>query len=225
MRPVLYSFRRCPYAMRARMALWVAKTPLELREVVLRDKPQAVIALSQKATVPVLVLPDGRVLEESLHIMEWALEPTNIKLSNSNLSDINFFNCDDAARLLIMENDGPFKYWLDRYKYSDRFPEETAEFYRGKACEYIAKLDTLLEDTVNLRGDINSFADLAIMPFVRQFSMVDKNWFDCSEYGNVKIWLEGWLKSEIFLGVMKKYPKWLENNSESTAIVDPFFIE
>ncbi len=210
--PIFYSFRRCPYAIRARLALAYAEQTLMLREILLRNKPQSMLILSPKGTVPVLLLPDGQVIDESRDVMVWALEindPDNLLAACKNNKQI------DA---LIDQNDIEFKPWLDRYKYFDRHPENSKEFYRNKAAAFIKQLDTLLENNSNLFGEQMSLADMAIMPFVRQFAHVDKDWFVTSPYSNCQQWLEKWLHSDLFLSVMKKYPLWNEASGENQVV-------
>ena len=197
--PVLYSFRRCPYAIRARMALAVAGTTVELREVVLRDKPAEMVAASAKGTVPVLVLPDGTVIDESLDIMFWALRQhdPNHWLDHSA----------DASPLLSRCED-EFKHWLDRYKYADRHPEQTKDFYRGQALLFIDELEQALAETPYLLGDEVGIADVGVFPFIRQFAGVDPDWWADAPYPATRRWLESWLTSPLFTGAMKKYPPW-----------------
>ena len=191
MLPVLYSFRRCPYAIRARMAICYASITVELREVSLANKPQQMLGLSAKGTVPVLQLP-SKVLDESLDIMHWALKQsdTNGWLRQETVAQ---------AEKLIKVNDGDFKNWLDRYKYWERFPDQTQSFYRGRAEEFIAVLEVLLNKHRFLLGDDICLADTAIFPFVRQFAFVDKDWFDAAPYPNLQKWLQGfWSATFLF---------------------------
>jgi len=201
MLPVLYSFRRCPYAMRARLALAVAAVDVELREVVLRNKPQAMLDASPKGTVPVLLLPGAEVIDESLDIMLWAFRECAVEPYSSTLDDV-------LASGLVARNDGQFKHWLDRYKYADRYPEKPADDYREQAMVFIAELDTRLEKQAFLMGEQATLADLAIMPFVRQFAHVDREWFFQTSYLHVQRWLQAWLDSPLFQGVMQKYAPW-----------------
>ncbi|MFT7127877.1 MAG: glutathione S-transferase [Pseudoalteromonas tetraodonis] len=200
--PVLYTFRRCPYAMRARMAIAAAGVVVEQREVVLRDKPAAMLAISPKGTVPVLSLPDGEVIQESLEIMQWALA----KADPLQLSEIET----EQTAALIANNDGDFKYWLDRYKYAARFPEETEAYYRDKGCLSLAVLERLLRDSggAALLGDQDSLADYALFPFVRQFARVDEAWFLSAPFPHLLAWYQRWLSNPAFTEVMRKYPKW-----------------
>lgn len=201
---ILYSFRRCPYAMRARLALTAClpKQTLELREVVLKNKPQAMLDISPKGTVPVLQLDDGNVIEESLDIMQWSLE--NNKVQQAQLYPDNL---QTDIHELIKENDGDFKWALDRYKYSDRF-EESEEFYREKAEVYLKKLNILLSEHKYLVSDQVTLADLAVFPFVRQLAHVNKNWFYQSQYEHLIKWLDYFLESDLFKSIMTKYAQW-----------------
>ena len=203
MLPILYSFRRCPYAIRARLALRYSGIQVELREVVLADKPEDMLQISPKGTVPVLQLADGMVLEESMDIMNWALtqqDPDNwLRNDSIFLKNTNH---------LIDINDGPFKKQLDLYKYSVRFPEHSAEYYREQANDYLSTLNTQLMESGYLFGGKPTLADMAIFPFIRQFAFVDKHWFDNSQYKSLQHWLESLLKMSLFTGVMQKYSQW-----------------
>lgn len=206
--PILYTFRRCPYAIRARLAIAASGVSVEHREIALRNKPQAMLAISPKGTVPVLQLfddgvIDGRVIEESLDIMLWALalnDPQQWLQGEKSLPD--------AAKALIDTNDGPFKFWLDRYKYADRYPEHPAEHYRQQAEEFLQSLESLLGTQEYLLGSRLSIADMAIFPFIRQFAVVDKTWFDASNYVRLQRWLDKWLRSDLFSEVMVKRDCW-----------------
>lgn len=203
MLPILYSFRRCPYAIRARLTLRYSDIAVELREVILADKPEAMLTASPKGTVPVLILTDGTVLEESLDIMNWALsqhDPDHWKTDNPVV--------ENNTLELINMNDGPFKQHLDHYKYAVRFPEHSAVHYRDQAGEHLGRLDELLQDSDYLYGDQISLADIAIFPFIRQFAFVDKQWFDNSQYHHLQSWLESMLELKLFADVMQKFPKW-----------------
>jgi len=164
--PILYSFRRCPYAIRARLALLASGTVCEIREVKLSAKPAEMLALSPKATVPVLLSPDGRVIEESLDIMRWALARNDPEGW-----------LDRSDELLIACNDGPFKHHLDRYKYPDRHDADPAE-HRAAALDLLRPLEARLLASPYLCGDAMGLADAALMPFVRQFAQTDLAWFD-----------------------------------------------
>jgi glutathione S-transferase len=194
--PVLYSFRRCPYAMRARLALMVSGTRCELREVRLSAKPQAMLAASPKGTVPVLVLHDGNVIDESLDIMRWALVQRDPEA---------WLDRDDAA--LIAANDGPFKHALDRTKYPERHGAD-AVTHRAQGLVFLREIDARLAGTGQLCGPERGFADAAIMPFIRQFAAIDPGWFDAQSLPHLKAWLDGHLSSGLFDAVMMRVPPW-----------------
>jgi glutathione S-transferase len=200
--PILYSYRRCPYAMRARMALRYAGIEVEIREIALRDKPQHMLAVSPKGTVPVLVLDNGEGLDESLDIMAWALA--------HNDRD-GWLTSDPLCSELIAENDGSFKRALDQYKYAIRFPEQPAETYRQQGEIFLARLEALLAHHSCLLGEKITQADIAIFPFIRQFSMVDAEWFASSPYPRLRNWLTGLMASDLFVSVMQKHPTWTGN--------------
>lgn len=196
--PILYSYRRCPYAMRARMALRYADVAVDIREISLRDKPAHMLQVSPKGTVPVLVLLDGKVIDQSLEIMRWALQK----------NDIDGWLPFDTVETeqLIAENDGSFKQALDKYKYAIRFPEHSAQDYRSQGEVFLRKLEDKLEKTCFLIGDTLSLADIAVFPFVRQFSGVDAAWFESADYPKLKAWLQSLVESELFRRVMEKQP-------------------
>ena len=205
--PILYSFRRCPYAMRARLAIAKSDITVELREIVLRNKPQQLLDISPKETVPVLELTDGRVIDESLDIMMWALSvnDTGKWLKNGSAEDI---------RHLIQWNDGEFKYYLDRYKYADRYPEHTEQYYREKAAFFLIDLEKRLSKQAFLCGEDCSLADMAILPFIRQFANVNAEWFLSSVYKNLNQWLNKHIESTLFISIMDKYPAWKPGNEK-----------
>lgn len=193
---LLYSYRRCPYAMRARMALRYAGIAYQVQDISLKDKPPGLLAVSPKGTVPVLVLPDGRVLDQSLDIMHWALQQHDPD---------QWLGIDrDKSQALISENDGAFKQALDKYKYASRFPEQSAEAYRSQAEVFLRKLEQALQDQPFLSGAHLSLTDVAIFPFIRQFAAVDANWFAQAAYPKLQAWLRARLESSLFLGVMSK---------------------
>jgi len=199
--PILYSFRRCPYAIRARLAIAQAGITFELREVVLRNKPQQLLDISAKGTVPVLQLPNGKVIDESIDIMYWALSYHDPEhwLENAPSDDIKH---------LIKWNDGKFKYFLDRYKYADHYPENTEMFYREKAEVFLLELEKRLSKNIFLCSQRCSITDIAIFPFIRQFAAVNSNWFQESSYKNLKYWLNQQINSPLFISVMDKHPAW-----------------
>lgn len=191
----LYSFRRCPYAMRARMALRYSGVPVDIVEVSLKAKPAAMLAISPKGTVPVLNA-GGRVIDESLEIMRWALAQ----------NDPQGWLLDGDARIaeLIEANDQVFKVHLNRYKYAERYPEQPMEVYRAEGALFLQSLDELLTDRDYLLTDHTSLADVALLPFVRQFAHVDREWFAQTPYVRLQAWLQRFLESELFTSIMKK---------------------
>ena len=205
MLPILYSFRRCPYAIRVRMTFYSASITAELREVFLADKPSAMLAHSSKATVPVLVLEDGVVLDESLKIMCWVLEQSDPQ--HWIRSDL-----EAPTKALIEENDGSFKVDLDHYKYWDRYPRKAQQDYRAAAEIFLCKLERRLEITEYLLAMQVTLADIAIFPFIRQFAFVDKIWFDQSPYPLLRRWLQRFLETESFLQSMHKQSPWREGD-------------
>jgi len=201
----LYSFRRCPYAMRARLGLLFAELQVELREIVLRNKPAQMLAISPKGTVPVLQLVDGRVIEESREIMMWALEQQDPQ----RLLDAKVVQ---QANALIEQNDNEFKHWLDRYKYAGRHPEMTQAEYRLRGEEFLQVLEHLLTKSSFLLGDNASIADIGIMPFIRQFAHVDRAVFYSLPYPKLRLWLEHWLEHPFFVQAMTKFQPWQEGD-------------
>lgn len=201
--PVLYSFRRCPYAMRARLAVSACGQRVELREVLLRDKPSEMIEASPKATVPVLVLPDERVIDESLDIMHWAI-------SVNDAEGLRDFPAETLAMMdqCVQEADTSFKSALDRYKYPNRYAGIDPLEERERGAAFIRKLEAMLDDTPCLFGERFSFADAAILPFVRQFAHVDREWFWSQDWKRVLAWLDAFLASERFKVIMSKHVPW-----------------
>jgi len=184
------------------MAVAYAGISVELREVLLKDKPAEMLAASQKGTVPVLQLSDGSVIDESIDVMHWALTANDPDLW---LKDDSYAD----SQALIAENDGTFKALLDKYKYADRHPEQTSEQYRDQACFFLNKLEHRLAQTEWLLGDDMHLTDVAIFPFIRQFAAVDKEWFDQSGFLRLRRWLDKLLESSLFQTVMLKHPKWM----------------
>ncbi|MBV27812.1 MAG: glutathione S-transferase [Gammaproteobacteria bacterium] len=197
--PILYSFRRCPYAMRARMALAASGAEVMLREVLLQDKPPELVAASPKATVPVLVLSDGQVVEESLDVMQWALEHGDPLgwLEGAALDSEWISECDEG-----------FKHWLDRYKYAERYPEHTAEDCRHNAEGFIQRLEDQLSVSGWMGGGAANAVDVALFPFIRQFAGVDVAWWQETPYAFTQQWLARWVDSALFSTIMAKYPRW-----------------
>ena len=201
--PLLYSFRRCPYAMRARMALYQAQIQVKICEVDLKQKPEAMLKISPKGLVPVLQLKDGRVIDESLDVMRWALE--------KNDPDNWLLKKDATADALITENDGAFKQALDRYKYPQRFADKNGSDLRGscdksrdQGLQFIEKLNRTLEGNTYLSGAELSFSDIAIFPFIRQFANVDITWFQSLPIKLLQAWLDQLVGSVEFKWVMQK---------------------
>lgn len=198
--PVLYSFRRCPYAMRARMALAVSGTRCELREVKLRAKPASMLAASPKGTVPVLVLPEGTVIDESLDIMRWALTHNDPE---------RWLDRDDPA--LIAINDGTFKHHLDRYKYPERHGGDRnldPLVHREGGLDFLREIDRRVATAGQLCGATRGLADAAIVPFVRQFAAVDPDWFASQPLHHLRSWLDGHLQSDLFQTIMVRPAPW-----------------
>ncbi len=185
------------------MAIAYAGIRVGLREVVLKDKPAAMLASSSKGTVPILIETNGRVIDESLAVMAWALgqQDSDHWLKGEGLQDPLIDNCDRT-----------FKHWLDRYKYAVRFPEQSAQWYRRQGEMFLDQLEQLLTDHRYLRDDSLSAVDVAVMPFVRQFAAVDTNWWSGRPYPQVANWLEQLLESDLFKDVMKKYPQWQDGD-------------
>lgn len=205
--PILYSFRRCPYAMRARMAVKAAGQTCELREVVLRDKPQEMLEASPKATVPVLVLQDGTVIDESFDVMMWALKASDpldwLKPQEGTL---------DELIELIGQCEDDFKPHLDRYKYANRYEDSSPEEHRTKAEAFLQVLEERLRASSFLFGNKQSLADIGIAPFIRQFANTDRTWFDASPYPALQRWLADFIASETFTSIMSKNAQWLSGN-------------
>lgn len=194
--PILYSFRRCPYAMRARLAVAISGLACELREVKLLAKPAAMLAASPKGTVPVLVLPDGAVIDQSIDIMRHALACNDPE---------GWLARDDLA--LIEQNDGPFKHALDRYKYPERHPGDPL-VHRESGMAFLQGLDARLATSAQLCGARRGLADMALMPFVRQFAAVDRAWFDAQPLPHLQRWLAEHLASDLFTVVMERHKPW-----------------
>ena len=200
MLPILYSYRRCPYAMRARMALQYSGIKVEHREIELRKKPQSMLLASPKGTVPILIV-DDLILDQSLEIIHWALQ----KSDPDNWGEIDKV----AAQIWIEKNDGPFKALLDQYKYPNRHPNLNQNDVLNAAIELMLQpMDDALKSSQFLLGNKQSWLDAAIFPFIRQFSMVNLERFDQLPLPALKKWLAQYLQSELFNAVMYKYPTW-----------------
>ena len=194
--PILYSFRRCPYAMRARLAIHSAGIQCELREILLRDKAPEFLDTSPKGTVPVVVA--DTVIEESHDVMIWALQQNDPE---------GWLDMPDAGYALLDTVIGPFKTALDRYKYQNRHGSDIEE-ERSKASFLLSELNTQLGGKPYLFGDTPTLADMGILPFVRQFANTDRAWFDAQPWPNLIRWLDAFLVSDRFAAIMGKYPKW-----------------
>jgi len=204
--PVLYSYRRCPYAMRARMGIYLSGIQVEQREIVFWDKPEPMLLASPKGTVPVLVLPSGEVVDESRDILMWALKNGSEQACSDLLSD-------DVQQIQqindwIDRNDDDFKAWLDKYKYADRFPENSQTYYRQQGEVFLSAIEQALQGQSYLLGEQLTVADLAVFPFIRQFVNVDKSWSEQADYPNLKSWLAHHLESDYFVNIMKNRPTW-----------------
>jgi len=197
--PILYSFRRCPYAIRARLALAYSGIDYEHREILLKNRPDELYALSPKGTVPVLQLNDGTVIDESIDVMKWALAQSdpeywfteNIEVQNS----------------LIDQNDGDYKKWLDKYKYHVRFKDGSYEEYQYAVREILKAYESILSKSSYLCGDKVTLADMALFPFIRQGAHVDLDWFN-AQFPKLSTWLIIFKESELFETIMKKYTVW-----------------
>ncbi len=203
--PILYSFRRCPYAMRARMGIAISGTPVRLREVLLRDKPEEMIAASPKGTVPVLIVGDN-VIDESLAVMDWALAKNDPE---------GWLGPDNGAEL-IATCDGDFKHHLDRYKYATRYDDVDPEDHRAQGVKFLETLAARLADKPFLCGEKRTRVDIAIFPFIRQFRIADMDWFDANAPAPVRDWLARLASSSLFERIMAKYPQWKETGEENS---------
>jgi len=214
--PILYSLQHCPYAMRARMGLLMARKKVLLRAIVTKDKPAEMLAVSKKATVPILLFPDGKVIDESLEIMLWALK-------QNDPDDLLYGQRPDIYPQmlnLINDCDHGFRTNLSAYKHSQRYhlPDELQ--LRARCEVFIRRLESFLLQQDYIMGERLSLADLAILPFVRQFANVDKKWFRGSPYPHVGSWLEKQMQSLLFSKTMRKYPLWLDEHKEFLFCLD-----
>ena len=200
--PIFWSFRRCPFAMRARLAIASAGVRVELREVVLRDKPDAFLAASPSATVPCLETAEG-VIDESHDIMLWALRQAD---------PMGWLKMPEEGRALIATCDGPFKQALDLYKYAARHPGSDPVAQRTKASTFLRGLDDRLRTSGHLYGDHATLADMAILPFVRQFAHTDLDWFTAQSWPHLVGWLDRFKTSDGLAAIMAKYPQWQDGD-------------
>ena len=196
--PILWTFRRCPYAMRARLAIQSSERQVVLQEILLKDKPTAFLAASPKGTVPVVQDGDD-VIEESRDVMLWALSRSDPE---------NWLEMPAEGHTLIDTCDDPFKQALDHTKYAVRFPDRDEAAERAKAMVFLRDLDARLSHNPFLMGPKRTLADMAILPFVRQFANTDRAWFDAQGLGPLTAWLDAFLGSDRFRKVMTKYPPW-----------------
>ena len=202
--PILYSFRRCPYAMRARMAIILASKECELREIVLKNKPDEMLKISAKGTVPVLKLPN-KVLDESLEIISWAMQP--------HPKSVYVFSTKDKLKseCLIQLFDSKFKYHLDRYKYASRYLENPLT--HQKECKNILeKLDSEIESSPWIFGERVSLLDISILPFIRQCKIANPEWFFEQSFKKVIALLNFFEASDLFMHTMKKFDLWDPKN-------------
>jgi len=209
--PTLYSLQHCPYAMRARIGLLAAQQTIALRAISLKNKPTEMLAASPKGEVPVLVLEDKSVIDESIDIMIWALhqsDPDDLLCSN----DPSAF---EEMRELITRNDNDFIPALEKYKYAKRYHEPSENNDRQQCEAFIAQLEQRLNEHRFIMGKKLSLADYALLPFIRQFSRVDRKWFvQTPPYPNLRNWLSYHLQSTIYSKAMFKYPLWLDEHQE-----------
>lgn len=201
--PILYTFRRCPYAMRARLAIYKSGMRVHLREIVLSDKPDHMLEISPKGTVPVLLLDDGTVIDESLDIMVYAL-------GRQDPDEWLGAEEEDTA-FLIQRNDNEFKYALDRYKYPSRYPEEDCNDMFDRGAAILTDLDVRIAQNGALVSDSDTLADFAIFPFIRQFANTDRVRFDALPLPALQGWLSRHLASDIFSAIMPKFKPWKES--------------
>jgi glutathione S-transferase len=208
--PILYSLRNCPYAMRARLAIYKAQYPVALRDIVLSNKPQAMLTASPKGTVPVLVVANNNVIDESLAIMLWALNASDPE----DLLHSQQANALPEMLQLISQFDVEFKTSLNAYKCAKRYQENNVIECR-QACEhFIAQLEHRLTIKKYLQSDKESLADIALLPFIRQFARVERQWYLKSPYPKIRQWLNNYLQSPSFSKVMAKHPLWLDTQQE-----------
>ena len=201
--PILWSFRRCPYAMRARLAVQSSGVQVVLREILLRDKPDAFLAASVSGTVPCLETGTG-IIDESFDIMLWALRRNDPQ---------RWLDQPQSASELIAQTDGPFKASLDLYKYHSRHPSGTRDTAQADAARFLMELDQMLDGQDWLYGT-QTLADMAILPFVRQFANTDRAWFDAQDWPYLIKWLNNFTDSAAFASIMTKYPPWQDGQDQ-----------
>jgi glutathione S-transferase len=206
--PILYSLQHCPYAIRARMGILLANQAIFLRAIDLNDKPEDMLEVSPTGTVPLLILDQSTVIDESLEIMVWSLE---------NNDPDNLLRSDVTAALpkmlsIINKYDDEFKDWLEKYKCAKRYHETNKDYFRQQCELFISQLEQRLATNDFFMGEKASLVDYAIMPFIRQFARVERQWYLQSPYPNVRQWLNKHLQSRLFSKTMTKYPLWLESH-------------
>ena len=202
MTPILYSYRRCPYAIRARMTLKYAGIKYEHREIEFRNKPQSMLLVSPKGTVPVLCV-DGLVLDQSVDIMRWALG----RADPDDWSRVD----ESISQPWVQRNDGPFKALLDQYKYPNRFPDlNQKDVLNGAIDLMLDPMNHMLRSSTYLLGNKISWVDVAIFPFIRQFAAVNPRRFEGLPFTSLKKWLNQHLESELFNSIMNKHPVWID---------------
>ena len=206
--PILWSFRRCPYAMRARLSLHAAGIAVEHREILLRDKPAAMLDASPKGTIPVLVLED-RVIDESLDIMLWALRQHDPE---------GWLHEERDALTLAGACDTRFKPHLDRYKYATRYADTDPQEHRAAAAEFVSELEDRLSRAPALGGAQAGLADYATFPFIRQYAHTDRDWFADQKWPSVQAWLDAHLNSVRFAEIMRKYPLWTPDADQPNGV-------
>lgn len=214
--PILYSLRNCPYAMRARLAIFKSKQQVELRDVVLSNKPQVMLNASPKGTVPILVFENNdkkfNVIDESLDIMLWALQMND---PESLLAQGAISNAESLQNMLcvIATFDTEFKADLEKYKCAKRYHEDNLFEYR-QACEvHIESIEKQLEQHTYIMSEKESLVDIALLPFIRQFARVERQWYLQAPYPNLRQWLNNYLQSPMFSKVMTKYPLWIDGDN------------
>lgn len=207
--PILYSFKRCPYAMRARMAIYLTDTICEIREVRLNNKPLLMLEASAKGTVPVLIDKNGKVYDESIEIIDWALRKKNIFSNTISSEEIVF------SKNLIATFDNDFKFHLDRYKYSSRYIDEEKLFHRDACMIILNKMESMHSQDIWFFGGQINMIDICILPFIRQFRIADTNWFDAlKEIPEIQGWLKRFLSSDLLKNIMINYNVWEPENKK-----------
>jgi len=206
--PILYSLQNCPYAMRARLALLLSEQAIIIRAISLKDKPQVMLNASPKGTVPVLILPDGKVIDESIDIMLWALEQHDPK----NLLQRDKPEIEKKILALIAQGDAQFKHPLEQYRAAKRYHRDSEVHWREQCERFIQTLEKGLSETGYFIGSEPSLADYSFIPFMRQFGRVDKKWFAIAPYPKLKTWLSRQLQSQLYAKMMVKHEFWSEQS-------------